>query len=60
MQRRKSLPVKVSRPQKDRSKLKGGISLDELLTGMPRIGKEVSQRGSNGTACPSRRSSVTT
>jgi hypothetical protein len=60
MPRRKSLPVKVSRPQKDRSKLKGGIPLDELLTGTPRIGGELRLRGSNGTACPSRRSSATT
>jgi hypothetical protein len=56
---RNSIAVKVSRPQKDRSKLKRGIPLDELLTGTPRIGGELRLRGSNGHACPSRRSSAT-
>jgi hypothetical protein len=45
---RKSLPVKVSRPQKDRSRLKGVIPLEDLLTGTPRIGGELRMRGSNG------------
>ncbi len=56
MPRRKSRPVKVSRPQKDRSRLKGGIPLDELLIGTPCICGELRLSGSNESARPSSRS----
>jgi hypothetical protein len=37
MPKRQGRPVKDFRPQKDRAKPKGGIPLDELLTGAPRL-----------------------
>jgi hypothetical protein len=37
MPKRQGRPVKDFRPQKDRAKPKGGIPLDELLTGARRL-----------------------